>query len=370
MRKKGRRPNNSGIFNWRKGKLYVYMSVPEFKGDKTRKLIGICKTLSEGEEVVRNYKTNNGMIISTLEAKKSIEEYMNDWLIKCQGKQSKTTLSHYRYYINRNIIPYIGNIKLFMLKSDDINNMTAKLYKRGLSKNTIHLTVQILNTALNYAVENDFIAKNVIKKAKKIKSEPRKKTVPNRAQIAMLMKQFMLEKVYKFPLLFCLLLGLRRGEALAVKWEDIDFNNNYLKVNKQIVCEEGRTVVRKPKTDSSIRNILMPKVLVDELVKVSSADRFGFIIKHSERKLYSFHRCLVKICNNLNIKNVTLHSLRHANSTYLLNGGASLDAVSRHLGHSSVSVTGDIYAHEIHGTQEKEAAIINKLVIDSLSDVE
>ncbi len=370
MRKKGRRTNNSGNFNWRKNKLYIYMSEPKFKGDRSRKLIGIARTLSEGEDIVLKYKRDNGIIVSSAEAKKTVEEFLEDWLIKCQGKQALTTLAHYRHNIETNIVPYIGEIKLHMLKSDDINNMTAKLYNRGLSKNTISLVVTILNTALNYAIDCDWITKNVVKKAKKLKADPRKKIIPNREQCADLIKEFMKEKDYKIPLLFCLLLGLRRGEALAVKWEDIDFNSNYLKVNKQVVYEEGCTVIRKPKTNSSIRNILMPQTLKEELMKVPKNDRFGYVVKSSKRKLYTFYRCFARICKRLNLKNITLHSLRHANSSYLLNGGASLDSVSRHLGHSSIRVTGDIYAHEIHGTQEKEAAIIDNLVIDSLSDVE
>lgn len=366
MRKKGRRPNNSGNFNWRDGKCYVYMTIPKQEKERNksgRKLIAVVSSIKEAEKAVRFYTENNAY---NIKAEIPMELFLHKWLRISQANNQETTFYTTKSQIENNIIPWIANIKLSEIKSSDIDNLIIKLKEKSLSSNTIKRTIGILKNAFNYAIKKELIIFNPVIKAITIKSTPTKKRIPTKEQSKLLLKEITKEKIYKFPLLFCMLLGLRRGESLGVKWEDIDFNSRTIRINKQITIVGNRIIEKRPKSDSSIRRIMLPDYLISELNKTPKAERFGYLVKQDHRKPNLYYNRFRKITNTLNLTGITIHSLRHYNCSYLLNGGASLDSVSRHLGHSSVRITGDIYAHEIQGTLEKEAMIINKLVEDSL----
>lgn len=365
MRKKGRRPNNSGTFNWRNGKCYVYVSIArkEEENKKSRKLIAVANTIKEAEKAVRIYTENN---VYNIKADIPMEVFLRKWLKISKANYEESSFQTVKRQIEDNIIPWINKIKLSEVKSHDVNNLILKLKEKSLSNNTIKKTIGTLKAAFNYAIKEELIIFNPVNKAITIKATPAKKRIPTKEEAKLLFKEIIKEKTYKLPLLFCMFLGLRRGESLGIKWEDIDFDSKTIRINKQISLVENRIVEKRPKSDSSIRKIILPDYLVSELNKTPKAERFGYLIKQDHRKPNLYYNRFRIITNKLNLTGVTIHSLRHYNCSCLLNNGASLDSVARHLGHSSIRTTGDVYAHEMQGTLEKEAMIINKLVEDSL----
>ncbi len=365
VRKKGRRNNNSGNLQFRKGFWYVEVSVHFINDDGNkiyrRKYLGRFKNKTEAEQAVKQYQLENGI---SIESKTLMKDFLRDWIsVRCRGKKQESTIFNQKDHIDNYIIPYIGNIMLGKLKSNDINLMTSQLLAdRKLARNTVITITDTLNAALNYAVNEDYINKNPMKKAAKIKPSPRLKAIPNNyEQIFNLTKEIIAEKIYKIPFLLCLYGGLRRGEALGVKWEDIDFSRKTLRVSRQTITSGGRIYEKELKTEKSQRVIVLPDIVIEELEKIAKPERKGFIIKITRRKPYCFYYRFRKIIQKLKMESVTIHSLRHINASLLLNNGISIDSVSRRLGHSSIKVTGDIYAHEILGAQEKEAKILDEI---------
>ena len=351
VRKKGRRNNNSGNLQFRKGFWYVEVSVHFINDDGNkiyrRKYLGRFKNKTEAEQAVKQYQLENGI---SIESKTLMKDFLRDWIsVRCRGKKQESTIFNQKDHIDNYIIPYIGNIMLGKLKSNDINLMTSQLLAdRKLARNTVITITDTLNAALNYAVNEDYINKNPMKKAAKIKPSPRLKAIPNNyEQIFNLTKEIIAEKIYKIPFLLCLYGGLRRGEALGVKWEDIDFSRKTLRVSRQTITSGGRIYEKELKTEKSQRVIVLPDIVIEELEKIAKPERKGFIIKITRRKPYCFYYRFRKIIQKLKMESVTIHSLRHINASLLLNNGISIDSVSRRLGHSSIKVTGDIYAHEI-----------------------
>ena len=374
IRKKGRRNNNSGNLQFRKGFWYVEVSAHYLNNDGKkvyrRKYLGRYKERSEAEGAVEKYKKENGL---SIESKTLMKDYLRDWInVRCRGKKSESTINNQRDHIEKYIIPYIGNIALGKLKSTDINMMTSQLLvERKLSRNTVITIVNTLNASLNYAANEDYINKNPIKKAAKIKPSPRLKYVPNSyEEIDSIMRGITSIKEYKIPILFCVLCGLRKGEALAVKWSDIDFSEKTLKVCRQTIrSRDGRFYEKELKTEKSQRIVGLPGFVIEELEKTPKNERNGFVIKVTKRKPNCLYYRFVKTKEKLGInQGITLHSLRHIFATLLTRNVSTLDSVSKSLGHSSIKTTGDFYAHEIVGEQKKQADFLDKYIRKAIAN--
>jgi integrase len=155
-------------------------------------------------------------------------------------------------------------------------------------------------------------------------------------------------------------LVLRRGEALGLQWSDIDFESRILKVNQSLQRLQKKLVLQELKTKSSRRVIVLPQILIkklrdhhtrqlkDKLIASSNwqndnlvfCTAFGTPIdpRNVKRKLDS-------ILKNAKIRHYRIHDLRHFCAALLLAQGAELKVISDQLGHSSIRVTGDVYAH-------------------------
>lgn len=366
-KKKGRRNNNSGNIQFRKGYHYVTVSAHyiDDNGKKIyrRKYLGKYKTLEEAEKAVGQYKEENGLDDDN---KKLMKDYLSGWIKICRGKKAETTIKNQSDHIKNYIVPYIGDVKLVRLNSVDINSMTSHLLvDKKLSRNTVIAVINTLNAFLNYAINVGYIIANPIKKAQKIKPSPRLKYIPNNyEEIDLIMNEISSVKDYKISLLFCALCGLRRGEALAVKWEDINFAEKTLKISRQTIrTSNGRHYEKELKTEKSQRVVGLPGLIIEELEKTPKNERKGFIVKITKRKPNCFYYRFVKIREKLGLDDrTTLHSLRHIFATLLLRKGFTIDSVSKSLGHSSIKTTGDIYAHEIAEEQNKQADFLDNYI--------
>ena len=163
--------------------------------------------------------------------------------------------------------------------------------------------------------------------------------------------------------------GVRKGEALALRWRDVRTDGR-AEINGTLARVDGKLVRQTPKTKASRRTIdLIPasEEALDAAREMQATDRhrssgwrdLGYVFTTESGEpldprnvLRSFGR--IKAAAGLTEGNV--HSLRHGFGTYLLENGASLTSVSRHLGHSRVSVTSDIYAHV--PTDDRREAIL------------
>ena len=362
IRKKYRRANGHGsiqhINKW------WYVRAPFDLSTSRRESLGRFKKKSDAEKCLTNYLLFNK---AKIKSSSLLAVFLNDWIRKLKNKLKESTIDSYKSQIKNNVIPYIGNIALCSLKGKDIDNMTSSLLERGLTSNSVNAAIRILKTALNYAVRNDLIYKNPIKKAMKIKPSPRKKIIPNYNQIELLVKRFMKEPVYKIPFLFCLCEGLRRGEALGVKWEDINLETRVISIRRQISIDEKRIVIRPLKTDKPERSFVLSEITLEELNKVLKSDRFGFIVKNEYRNPNRFYNKFVKIREELGLDGVCIHSLRHASASILLNNYVPIDIVSKRLGHSSIKITGDIYDHNIMNNQKQSADVMSGIMRNIMS---
>ena len=167
--------------------------------------------------------------------------------------------------------------------------------------------------------------------------------------------------------------GLRRGELRGLTWNDIDFGNNYLSVNKNVVATRGDEdksyMVTTPKTKSSVRNIPVPKVLLEdlkELYKVynnhSGFNNSWYVFGHTE----PITNCKIRTRKNKNcklagVKQIRIHDFRHSCASLLINSGATINVVAKYLGHTKIDETLNTYSHLFKNQMNEIINIIDNL---------
>ena len=157
--------------------------------------------------------------------------------------------------------------------------------------------------------------------------------------------------------------GLRRGETLALTWQDINFKNNTLTVNKTLgIGEYKKVVISTPKTQNSYRTIDLDEKTVLELQKLKLQSRSPIIFPNKKGK----HSRLSNISDKLNkaiketgLKKIRVHDLRHTHASLLFASGASMKYVQERLGHTDIKTTMNIYTHVTKDTKEKD---LNKFI--------
>lgn len=167
--------------------------------------------------------------------------------------------------------------------------------------------------------------------------------------------------------------GLRRGELRGLTWNDINFENNYLSVNKNVVATRGDEdkpyMVTTPKTKSSVRNIPVPKVLLKdlkEIYKVSSS-HYGFnsswyVFGDTEPITNGKIRTRKnKNCKLASVKQIRIHDFRHSCASLLINSGATINVVAKYLGHTKIDETLNTYSHLFKNQMNEIINIIDNL---------
>ena len=304
--------------------------------------------------------------------KYTVGEWMEVWF-EDYAKLKVRPSSHqtYRGYIDNHIRPNIGDIPLEKLTSLDLQKLYKKLLTKGrverleakgqpkgLSTKTVRNIHQILSSALKLAQEQRIILTNPAEGCALPKVEHREmKTLPVE-QLQSFLREARESGVFELYYLE-LATGLRRGELLGLKWEDIDLQKGDLRVKRQVSRINGEVVEAPLKTKNAYRTLPLAEdtidVLKEQREKVGSSPwvfpspNGGPISPDSV--LHMLHRVLKRA----GLPRVRFHDLRHTFATLALQNGVDIKTVSGMLGHFSAGFTLDTYAH-VTGAAQRQAA--------------
>lgn len=259
-----------------------------------------------------------------------------------------------------------------------ISKVFDKLTKGTLSSHTIRHHHILLSSILATAVQWQVIVNNPCDRVKppKVKQET-PNTLDDKQSIQLLEYLDTADTQHRIMIQLLIYLGLRREELLGLKWEDIDFDNSLISINRSIQYLPDRGIYESDtKTTSSHRVMKLPELATAALkeqkiyqneLRLSVGDKFtynGYVFTTVDGSpvmpdsLTGWFRTFIK---KTDLPYITVHSLRHTNATLSIANGMPLTTVAQRLGHANAGTTTKIYAHAIKSADEAAAEAINDL---------
>ena len=316
-------------------------------------------------------------------AQYTVGQWMDVWFenyakIKVRPSSHQT----YRGYIDNHIKPNIGKIQLNKLTTLELQKLYKKLLSRGrvdrieakgqpkgLSPKTVRNIHQVISSAMDFAKAQKLIAVNPTDGCALPKLEHREmKTLPVE-QLASFLREAKESGVFEMYYIE-LATGLRRGELLGLKWEDLDLEQGTLRVQRQVSRINGEVVEAPLKTKNSYRTISLGEDAVGILKKQKKKCGDSEYVFPSPTggpiSPDSVIQMLHRVLKRAGLPKVRFHDLRHTFATVALQNGVDIKTVSGMLGHYSAGFTLDTYAHVTTAAQREAAKTMGNILSSAI----
>ena len=367
--KKEKRADGEGSVRQRKdGRWEGTYSVgyDETTGKRKRKNV-LAKTREECEKklkkAIRDYNKQIKIERSKQrpEAKdKTLGAWIDKWYkLYCKPGIRESTAATYEACIYTHIIPKIGAWELEEITTSKLDKYIADLLTKGkvrvdgngngLSNEVVRKIHALLQSALERAVSEGLIKGNPAKNCEVPSKHNQKVDILTQEEIKRVLIQAKEDGCFEL-LLLDITTGLRRGELLGLKWEDIDFNSNVLSIRREVVLIKGKPTITPLKSEASYRSLILPPkmamILKQYKQEVDSEWIFPSPIKENmPRDPSAVRKKLSNVLERAKCKHVRFHALRHTFATIALQYGLDIKTLSSTIGHSSVELTLDTYSH-------------------------
>lgn len=384
-RKKGKRGRNEGtIFKRSDGRWCAVIDLGWENGHRRRKyLYGGTRTKVAAALNKALQETAQGLPIAF--ERQTVAVFLRRWL-EDSVKPSVRPLTYQQYHqhVRLYLKPVLGTIGLEKLRPQHVQAFLNEKLKTGLSPRTVQLSLVILRHALDQAVKWGLAARNVAKlvDSPKVERPETQYLSPEEArQFLNAAKGERLEALYSVALA----LGVRQGEALGLRWKDIDLEARTLMIRQAVeriggkrFGAPGKLLFVEPKTDRSRRTIVMPENIVralrlhrtrqieQRLVAGSAWRENGLVFTTSigtpidpRETSRDFKRILVKAKLSASLR---FHDLRHSAASLLLAQGVELRAIMELLGHSTIALTANTYSHVLPSLKREMADAMDVLL--------
>lgn len=367
-----RRGNNEGsIFPTVNGTWRAQVTI------QGHRLSVTAKTRRECQEWIKKTigQIDRGMTFDN--TKQTLANYLNDWLTLQRTVFRETTWMHYSQLIRAYVKPGIGQITLKDLRTEHIQRLYTLLLNKEVGAYTIQKIHTLLHSSLNLAIETGVIGRNPVSYTHPPKTPDTEMAILNENQVS----KFLLSIIgHRWEAVFHLALvtGMRQMELLGLKWDDLDWIRQTIKVERQL-ARQDKTGLKflGPKTKFGKRTVALgdKTILVmrshyerQQAERQVAGDNWvenGLIFTNSiGGAIYprNLLREFYKILKIAGLPKIRFHDLRHTAASLMLNAGIPVIVVSRRLGHSKASITLDIYGHLIPTMQTEAADLIDELV--------
>jgi integrase len=285
--------------------------------------------------------------------------------------------SRYKNHIS----PALGKYKIVEIERRNIKNLQQSLLK-SQKASSVNVIIGLVCDILNGAVEDNIIAKNPAARIKAARDENTKAVDTFHRALTedeqnLFIEEAKSEWLYEMlGLMLCT--GIRVGEAAALLWSDLDYKNNVIHITKTITrTAEGKYIEGPPKSKTGIRDIPMTDVVKDVLrsQKIKQTTVFGNVVSISQRVFTGISGSIVynAVANSAitrtlkrleekgyKIEHFSCHALRDSFATRYIENGGTPQTLKTIMGHSSLAMTMDLYAHVLPNTKQKE--------MDNISD--
>ena len=300
------------------------------------------------------------------------------WLPAIKTTVRTSTYLSYQSHLRNHISPYIGDKRLARIDGSALNELYATLLERGrhdgtsLSAATVRRVHAVLHRAFRDAMRWGLIARNPCDGA-----DPPKLRASRQTQFSTWsadeLKRFLDfvqdDKLYPLWLLLATT-GMRRGEALGLRWCDLELGHGEAAIRQTVVSHHYVIAMSEPKTARGRRVVALDDHSVAALAiykKEKSPEQEDELVFCYRTKTplnpIDISKRFVKMSKGAGLRRIRLHDLRHTHATLALQAGIHPKIVSERLGHSTISLTLDIYSHAIPHLQKEAAAELATLVL-------
>ena len=286
-------------------------------------------------------------------------EFLKSWLESTKASLRPRTYEAYDLNVRR-LLPLIGDRKLKNLTPQVIERAYGSLLDKGLSKRSVQQAHAVLHRALQKAMHWDLLGKNPASFVSAPRPERREMKTLNQEQVRCLFESTQAERLHALWVVLATT-GMRLGEALGLRWDDVDLDARTLQVNRALQRQAGKGVVlAEPKTPRSRRQIHLATTVVSVLKDLRRAqiedqmkaepDWPNTNLIFTSAKGRPVEPSYVSLCfrralRNAGLPRMRVHDLRHTAASLLLAKGRHPKVVQELLGHSTIALTMDTYSH-------------------------
>lgn len=340
------------------------------------------RTKTEAKEAAKEaeYLLKNGK----LEAGNTqilLKDYLNKWITEYKKDVKEGTMIVHRYNVSHYIIPHIGFSKLSNYKLKDHQEFINDLYGLGLATTTIKLINGTLHNAFKKAISLGMIETNPcngVEFRKSVTTKEKELHYFNKDQIETFLAYAKEENeyIYYYFFLTAIYTGMRKGELMALQWNNVDFLRNTIKIDQTRLYRKekrGQLELSTPKTESGFRTLVMSKTVKQALLELKNRQQ-NYLTFYAERKypdtdfVFCFKNfnpiadrtvngAFERISKKAKLPKIKVHDLRHTHAVLLRQAGVSLEDIQGILGHKNPTAT-LIYAHI---TEEVKQSAMDKL---------
>lgn len=309
--------------------------------------------------------------------KRTLAQYLDTWFAEfIVPTQKPYTITTYRGVIKNHLKPNLGAVRLCDLTTEQVQKMVRKLVNAGKAPKTIKNVLTVLNSALEQAVKAQTIQRNPAKFAK-IPAVRVKDIHPFSPSEIVAFVDAAQDSAYYAPLMCCLFLGLREGEALGLSWDSVDFENSRAVICRQLQKEkskDGGFYIQEGTKSGQSRTLDVPVFLLEILREEQHRQCLARIAagpawKNTWNLCFTdaLGRCInphtlwanfKRIAASIGLPNARVHDLRHTNATLALLNGDDLKTVQANLGHATAAFTLQRY---VHASEEMKRASANRM---------
>ncbi len=327
------------------------------------------KTKREVKEKLKNARLEQQQGILPTGPDQTVAQYLADWLMVHKEQVRPRTYERYEAVVRLHLVPNIGKVSIQKLTGQHLERLYAGLRKKGLSSTSVDAVHNMLHTALDRAVRLGLIGRNV----SELVSPPRKEHKEIRPLSPDEVRRFLeAAKGHPRETLFVLALatGMRRGELLGLKWQDINLDAEVLQVRRALTrMPTGQGYKEtEPKTKSGRRGIALVPFAVEALrqhwksqqeMRAIAGDVWQdhdyVFCKEDGSHLNPGHDVYEQfkiVLKKAGLPAARFHDLRHSTATLLLSKGVHPKVVQEILGHSAINITMDTYSHVLPNIQK------------------
>ena len=347
-------------------------------------------------------EVQNGLVIDGKSLKFS--EFTEIWKRDYGSKElAPSTYKRYCRMLETRLVPYFGHFYITKIKPTDIMKFydllekdTQLVRKKGnngsktkkpLSGKTILEHHRLLRAMLHKAVYWQLIVANPAERVQPPKARKPKRRSYDDEQTKILLENLELlsseDTKYKVAIILTVFTGVRLGELMGLEWQDVDFKNGIISINRssQYLADMG-VFTKVPKTESSIREIAIPEFIISLLEEYklwyeeqksiygelwTNSDRLFVQVDGKPMHPSTISKWFVKYVGQIGLPVINFHGLRHTNASLLVAQNIDIAVISARLGHAQISTTLDFYVHPLLSHNRKAGYALENLLLPTRS---